>query len=195
MHRKLEAGQDLAALQPTTLPPTAHTRALRPQSNAKRVGDSQFGDCYRKEYPQIVRLAMALVGRRDVAEEIAQESFVALYRRWDSVCRYDSPAGWLRRITTNRCVSTLRRRAVEARVLITLGTRLRAEVDGPEISEFWSLIRSLPPRQAQVVALTFVDDKSAAEAASILGCSEETVRTHLRRALVKLEELTRTSQA
>jgi RNA polymerase sigma-70 factor (ECF subfamily) len=42
-------------------------------------------------------------------------------------------------------------------------------------------VRRLPRRQRQVIALTLLEDRSISETAEILGCGEETVRTHLRR--------------
>ena len=45
----------------------------------------------------------------------------------------------------------------------------------------WAAVRALPRRQRQVVALRFVEDRSIGDIASIVGCDEPTVRTHLRR--------------
>ena len=50
----------------------------------------------------------------------------------------------------------------------------------------WRAIRSLPRRQAQVIALVYLEDRSLAQAAAILGCGEETAKTHLRRAKASL---------
>jgi DNA-directed RNA polymerase specialized sigma24 family protein len=46
-------------------------------------------------------------------------------------------------------------------------------------ADFWRTVRSLPRRQAQVLALRYLEDRSDAEIAHILGCSEATVRAHL----------------
>jgi RNA polymerase sigma-70 factor (ECF subfamily) len=43
----------------------------------------------------------------------------------------------------------------------------------------WAAVRALPPRQAQVVALFYVDDRSVADIARILECAEGTVKAHL----------------
>ena len=48
--------------------------------------------------------------------------------------------------------------------------------------EIWQAVAALPKRQAQVIALMFVDDLSVSEIAAVLECEENTVRTHLRRA-------------
>lgn len=141
-----------------------------------------FVDLYAEEYSAVVRLAFVLTGRRDLAEELAQEAFVAAYRRWPEVSRMDEPAGWIRRVVTNRCISSGRRHVTELRLVARL--RLARDSVQPDVGfddELWSVVRSLPARQAQVLALAFVEDRSVAEIAQILGCGEETVRTHLRR--------------
>jgi RNA polymerase sigma-70 factor (ECF subfamily) len=48
--------------------------------------------------------------------------------------------------------------------------------------------RGTPKRQAQVTALTYIEQLTVAEIAAVLACEENTVRTHLRRARVALAE-------
>ena len=150
----------------------------------ERSGDCEtrsFESFYLAEYGAIVRLAYALTGRREVAEELAQDAFLACHRRWEAVSRCDNPGAWMRRVVTNRCVSSGRRHATELRLL----ARLRRErPPDPELSEeserLWSIVRSLPKRQAQTLALAFVDDLSVAAIAATLGVGEESIRTHCR---------------
>jgi RNA polymerase sigma-70 factor (ECF subfamily) len=47
---------------------------------------------------------------------------------------------------------------------------------------FWQAVRRLPPRQAQAVALYYLEDYSVRKIAEVLDCSEGTVKTHLSRA-------------
>src|SRR3954454_12498268 len=77
---------------------------------------------YRREMPALVAFAGVLSGSA-CAEDIAQEAMLAAYRRWDVVSGLDAPAAWVRRVCANRSVSTLRRRAVEARAMVRIGTR------------------------------------------------------------------------
>src|SRR5438046_291650 len=93
-------------------------------SDDSPLGIVSFPAFYEAEYRSMVRIAVALVGRWDVAEELVQDAFVTLHGRWDQVSRYESPEGWLRRVVLNRSVSVLRRRAIEVRLLGRL-SRLR----------------------------------------------------------------------
>lgn len=76
-----------------------------------------FEAFYRAEYAAVVRLAFVLTGRSDLAEELAQDAFLACFRRWDSVVDYDNQGAWIRRVVTNRCVSSGRRHLTELRLL------------------------------------------------------------------------------
>jgi RNA polymerase sigma-70 factor (ECF subfamily) len=146
------------------------------------AGGASFDAFYEARYAGVVRLAFVLTGRSDVAEELAQDAFLAAYRHWGRIEGYESPEGWIRRVVTNRCLSDRRRRGVELRLLARLGRERAVPVHLPEESEqLWAVVRSLPRRQAQVLALIFLDDLSVADVAAVLGCGEETVRTHLRR--------------
>jgi RNA polymerase sigma-70 factor (ECF subfamily) len=52
----------------------------------------------------------------------------------------------------------------------------------PDAEAFWAAVRRLPKRQAQVVALHYIDELSVADIGDVLGCAEGTVKTHLHRA-------------
>ncbi len=142
-----------------------------------------FEALYRREFPAVVALAYVLSGSRHAAEELAQDAFLAAHHRWDDICTYDDPAAWVRRVCANRSVSLIRRRVSEARALTRLaGRRALPEELPPDASSFWRAVRRLPGRQAQVVALRYLEDMAVAEIAVVLGCAEGTVKAHLHRA-------------
>jgi RNA polymerase sigma-70 factor (ECF subfamily) len=160
-----------------------------PTNGDERVAADSFESFYESQYASVVRLAAALVGRWDVAEELVQDSFLELYRRWSRIASYDAPEAWLRRVVLNRATSALRRRAVEIRVS-TLFRARRAATEELVASdgEIWRAVSRLPTRQAQAIALTFLEDRTVADVALILRCAESTVRTHLARGLHTLSE-------
>jgi RNA polymerase sigma-70 factor (ECF subfamily) len=152
-----------------------------------------FDAFYRREYPAVVALAYALCGRGNVAEDIAQEAFVVAQQRWARVSDYDKPAAYVRRVVANMAVSQRRRLAAEGRAMGRLAVRTGwAE---PDIAipdpDFWRAVRSLPRRQAQVLALYYLEDRPADDIGDILGCSASTVRVHLHRGRLALEEILR----
>ena len=140
-----------------------------------------FDDFYARERGDLVALAFALCGSTGLAEDLVQDAFVSAIDRWDRIA---NPSAWMRGVIANKSVSLFRRRATEARYfLLGHAPELAA---GPEllceVNELWAEVRRLPRRQAQVVALRYVDGAAVTEIAEVLGVSENTVKTHLRRA-------------
>jgi RNA polymerase sigma factor (sigma-70 family) len=156
---------------------------MRTEGRVVEAADDGFGRFFAREYRAVVGLAFVLCGRLDGAEDLAQAAFAAAYRDWARIGNYDDPGGWIRRVVANRAVSLRRRRSVEASALRRLAGR--RSVPDPEIAiedaAVWSAVRSLPRRQAQLIALVYLEDRSVRDAAAILGCGEETAKTHLRR--------------
>jgi RNA polymerase sigma-70 factor (ECF subfamily) len=152
--------------------------------------EEAFEDFFRTEYRAVVGLAYALSGSRAIAEDLAQEAFLAAHRNWRRVVAYDRPDAWVRRVVANLAVSAFRRRVVEARALVRITARSTPAVAELSSShaEFWTAVRALPRRQAQVVALFYVEDLAVTEIAEILEISSGSVKKHLheaRRALAR----------
>jgi len=140
-----------------------------------------FEEFFSEEYTAVVGLAYALSGSRWGAEDLAQEAFLAAHRSWQRVGRYDQPGAWVRRVVMNLSVSAFRRRVAEGRALVRAASGERRFV--PDLAagdpEFWEAVRGLPRRQAQVITLFYLEDRTVAEVAEILGVSTGTVKRHL----------------
>lgn len=142
-----------------------------------------FEAFYQREFDAVAALAYVLSGSRLASDDLAQEAFLAAYRRWGEIGRYDNPGAWVRRVVANRSASLMRRTLVRSRALIRLGARTESVPEmSPDTVDVWRAIRRLPRRQAQATALYYLHDLSLDGVAAILDCSVETVRTHLRRA-------------
>jgi len=155
-------------------------------------GHPSFSSFYASEMRSVVGLAYALSGDRATAEDLAQEAFSAAYSRWDRIGGYDNPGAFVRRVVANRSVSLFRRQLRETRALVRVFNE-RPPPNEPELpspaAELWAAVRTLPRRQAQVVALHYLDGVSLSEVGSILGVSKESANTHLRRARKRLAQL------
>jgi RNA polymerase sigma-70 factor, ECF subfamily len=177
----VEAGSEsLAAVEPVepSSEPPAAVKPVEPNSESL-----SFDDFYRSEHRHVLGLAFVLTGNQWVAEDTAQDAFTAAFRQWRSIVAYDSPGAWVRRVTCNRAASALRRRVREAKALMRLAGRTQTHVELDEGDEaFWQAVRRLPPRQAQAVALYYMEDYSVRQISEVLDCSEGTVKTHLSRA-------------
>jgi RNA polymerase sigma-70 factor (ECF subfamily) len=154
------------------------------------VGSSDFDTFFRAQYRSVVGLAYVLCGDMGRAEDLAQEGFAAAHRSWAKIGGFDDPGAWVRRVVVNKAASLRRKRSAESRALARFGSRQPA-TEPPLLSDdaaVWSAVRALPRRQAQVVALTFLDQLNAAEVARVLECGEATVKTHLHRAKATLAQ-------
>jgi RNA polymerase sigma-70 factor (sigma-E family) len=138
----------------------------------------------------LVRLAILLVGDRASAEDIVQDAFLGLYRRWDRLPDTSTPLAYLRVSVINGCRTALRRRtrsrltpsaalteapaaeSAEARVLLTEEQRAVAVA-----------LRRLPERQREALVLRYYLDLSEAEIATAMGISRGTVKSATSRAL------------
>jgi RNA polymerase sigma-70 factor (ECF subfamily) len=141
-----------------------------------------FESFYRSEYRPVVALAAALSGSRWAAEDLAQEAFAAAHKRWAEVGSYEYPHLWVRQVVANKSVSLIRRSMAEVRARAHLiNSRPPLEVLPDESSSVWDEVRKLPSRQAQAIALTYVNRLTVEEAGMVMGCSGGTVKTHLKR--------------
>lgn len=148
---------------------------------------ADFESFYRAEYRPVVGLAYALSGSRIAAEDIAQDAFLAAHKQWDRVAFYDKPEAWVRRVVSNLSVSHFRTRIREASAIARLKSPGEYLPELPETdAAFWRTVRSLPKRQAQALALHYLEDRAVDEIADILGCSPSTVKVHLHKGRASL---------
>ncbi|HJQ92323.1 MAG TPA: SigE family RNA polymerase sigma factor [Acidimicrobiia bacterium] len=167
---------------------TAHNRVSgqevdRSDEESIRLPGS-FDAFYTCEFPRMVDLAYALSGSRIAAEDLAQEAMLAAHANWDRVGVLDRPGAWVRRVVINKAASIYQRRSAELRALTRLaplrgGTFMRVD---SETEHVWNEVRKLPRRQAQVVALFYLDQLSVTEIAHVLEVAEGTVKAHLHQA-------------
>ena len=151
--------------------------------DAESIPAEDFDAFWRREHVSIVAFAYALTGSRAAAEDLAQEAFAAAAASWASL---HNPRAWVRRVVANRAVSGWRRREREARALSRLAQQYDTYALSDDDASFWDAVRRLPRRQAQVVALHYLDDLSVASIADTLGIAEGTVKATLHRARAAL---------
>ncbi len=148
-----------------------------------------FEDFFRAQYTSLLRAMYLICGSSPEAEELAQDTFVRAYERWELVRRAENPGGYVYRIGVNLYRSKLRRAARAARKAI----RPVAEPDpfaaADDRDAIGRALASLPKglREAVVMVewLGMTDD----EAGQALGVSPVTVRVRIHRARGRLRPL------
>ena len=140
----------------------------------------QLEALFRDEYGPMVRLAFTLVGNTAEAEELVQDSFVEVHRRWSAI---DRPGAYLRTAVVSRCRSALRRRRVEAAHPPPAPEALTAGA-----GELWDVLGNLSDDQRMAVVLRFYGGYRASEIAAVLDVPAATVRSHVRRGLAAMRK-------
>ena len=138
-----------------------------------------FDSFFSREYRPVLGLALVLTGDRAEAEDLVQEAFLAAFQGWAGIV---NPGVWVRTAVSNRAMSWWRRSYAARRAVTRLNGLEPQASEMPEDTEaFWDEVRRLPRRQAQAIALYYLEDRSAEEVAAVLGCEASTVRIHLSR--------------
>jgi len=150
-------------------------------------------DLFRAHYRRLVGLAALLVDDRPTAEDVVQDAFMGLYRRWPHLRDHQAALTYLNRAVANGGRDRLRRgRTAPARlrrmtpVSEELASAESAAVAGDEAARLWQGICGLPYRQRQVLVLRYYLDQSEAEIAQTLEVSPGSVKKHASRALAAL---------
>jgi RNA polymerase sigma-70 factor (sigma-E family) len=139
----------------------------------------------------LIRLAVVMLGDRPAAEDVVQEAFCGLYRRWHSLTDTANALAYVRSSVINGCRSALRRRI---RQLTGLTAEQPGEADsaeseallGEEHRQVLLAIRRLPSRQREALVLRYYLDLDEAEIAASMRVSRGTVKSTTSRALTAL---------
>jgi RNA polymerase sigma-70 factor (sigma-E family) len=144
----------------------------------------------------LLRTGYLMTGDARDAEDLVQETFLRVARRWHKVRLMDHPAAYARRVLINLVLRDADRRSRRKAELrpggIGLGgcdagaARALRQVD--DLAEFRWALAQLPARQRAVLVLRYWADLPVAEVAGILGCSEGTVTSTASRAAARLAQ-------
>jgi RNA polymerase sigma-70 factor (sigma-E family) len=134
----------------------------------------------------LTRFAYLLCGDRGLAEDLVQDAFVALYRRFGETLPLEAPVAYARRAIVNAHVSHRRRRSSSALVLAEPPDVAIAAHDASEQDAMWRTLAALPERQRAVLVLRYYLDLSDDDIAAALDCRPGTVRSLAARAFAAL---------
>jgi RNA polymerase sigma-70 factor (sigma-E family) len=171
----------------------AEVRLMAPRGQVTRwSADEALELLYAAHWRRLVRLAVLLVQDLGTAEEIVQESFVAVHGRWSGLHDPDKALAYLRRSVVNRARSHLRHLAVVRRYADrerepepALGAD-HTTYDLARRATVLAALRALPRRQREVLVLRYYLDLSEAEIADTLGISRGAVKSHASRGAAAL---------
>lgn len=152
-------------------------------------------ELYERHSPWLYARLMRRCNDRDVALDVVQDSFVALWRQAGSWRGDGEVAGWLWGIAFRRLVSRLRARKDvvllpdwESAPLGSLPAAEEQVLVGVEYGDLAGAMRRLSPEFRAVVQAVVLDGLTAKEAGRLLGVRPNTVKTRLHRAKAQLRQ-------
>lgn len=157
-----------------------------------------FHALYEASSPRLYGLALRILGRRELAEEVLQDSFIAI---WHAAGTYESalsaPMTWMTTIVRNRAFDVLRRQrhdgeddsiggdalASLADVAATPAERLQMSSEAQALAD---CMAGLEARHREVIGMAYFHDLSHSDMALKLALPLGTVKTWIRRSLARL---------
>jgi RNA polymerase sigma factor (sigma-70 family) len=120
------------------------------------------------------------------AEEVVQDSFVALYSAWPRLQDSEKALSYLRQSVVRRSRTVLQHGGQAGRPTPNLSVREHATPDTLELSAVISALRALPMRQREALVLRFYGNLSQAQIAAAMSISIAAVRFHTAAAMRSL---------
>jgi RNA polymerase sigma-70 factor (sigma-E family) len=155
----------------TELPILMEVLDAIPVMGIDRDADRAVTELYSTHYRSLVRLAALLIRDVATAEEVVQDSFVAMHSGWRRLCDSDKALTYLRQSVVNRS-----RTAPEPSP--DMPNAEHGAILVLERSAVVAALRALPPPQREALVLCYYGDMSEAQIASVMGISRGSVKTH-----------------
>lgn len=158
-------------------------------------GDADaFGELVERHYDFVYRVAYRLLGARADAEDVTQDVCVRLGRAIRGYRGQGAFTTWLYTLTLNAVRDSARKVSRDRARASAWGSEALAFVASAEaaddpVEELWEAVRDLPAKQRDAVTLIYGEGLGHAEAAEIMGCSENTVSWHVHEARKRLRVL------
>ena len=159
--------------------------------------DEEFAEIFNEFYPSLCRFLECLLGGASgAAQDIAQESFMQLYRTGPESIVRDEVRFWLFRVARNFALNELARRSTRQRLLGKVVDALRAETPSQaerlEAAErrrlVLNMLKHLPEHQRAALLLREQEEMSYSEIARVLNVSEGKVKVDIFRARTTMRE-------
>jgi RNA polymerase sigma-70 factor, ECF subfamily len=137
-----------------------------------------FEEFFRSTGPRLVALGYVFTGDRGQAQDLAQETLLRAWQRWETVSDYDDPAAWCRRVLCNLATSEWRRASRRRELPVSAPVSPEPDVEALELAR---ALATLPRSQRMAIVLHDAGDLSVAAVSQELDVPEGTVRSWLSR--------------
>ena len=162
-----------------------------PLRRAQEGEPDAFAELVADHEAMVFSIGYHFTNDRSRAEEIAQDVFLELYRHLDAIVSDAHLVGWLRQVTSRRCIDLTRRPWWKKSVSIEAVAEPHADdrfLDPLRDRRLRELIADLPSHQRLVVTLRYQEELTPSEIGEVAGLPVNTVKSHLHRALLALRK-------
>jgi RNA polymerase sigma-70 factor (sigma-E family) len=159
--------------------------------------EDQVTALYQAHATGLVRLAMLMLGDQGAAEDVVQDAFLGLYRRWNGLNDPARAIAYTRSSVLNGCRDALRRRSRKVPAALLEPNAASAEAHvllAEEHREVLAALRLLPGRQREAVVLRHCLGLPEGEVAQAMGISRGTVKSAAHRGLAALARILKEAQ-
>jgi RNA polymerase sigma-70 factor (ECF subfamily) len=148
----------------------------------------EFENIYKTYWDRIFRLCMGFVNDYDIAQDLAQETFIIVWQKLDTFRNESNIGTWIFRIASNNCLRQIEKEKrfpkSELPAHITEEKQYSLE---PQIQFLYQCIAELPETERIIISLELEEVKQA-EIAKIVGLSEANIRVKIHRIKEKLTQ-------
>jgi RNA polymerase sigma-70 factor (ECF subfamily) len=166
-------------------------QAVGTENELDNPGPRTFASVLHAKQSMVFSIAYHFLRDRSAAEEVAQDVFLQLHRRFDDLKSDEHVSFWLRKVASHRCIDYVRKQKSQAAVGLD-------DVPVPSVEDvpqdhflnrrLQTLIASLPEKPRMVMILRYQEDLMPEEIASVMEMPVRTVKSHLQRSLAMLRE-------
>jgi RNA polymerase sigma-70 factor, ECF subfamily len=179
----------------TTGQQDGRTILLQLLAEVARGNKSAFARLYGLTHAKLLGVALRILRDRALAEDVLQESYLKV---WRHAASYDaaiaSPMTWMATIVRHGAIDAVRKRQIEAFASDDEMSALPSNDPDPVDEMHLARLRPkalaafarLPEDKRRLIMLAYLRDRSRHDLSIRLGIPANTVKTHLRRALLEL---------
>ena len=154
------------------------------------VSTGQFTTVFEQNSPRVLNIAMRVLGNRQQAQDVHQDVFLEIWKRWHTYNGKTNWSAYLYRTTIRKALRLAARDRARTRHRTTRNQGAPSPdqlLAASELSSrFAQCLAGLPARQAEIFILSRIEKVKTARIAELMGCSQATVRTHVHHATQRL---------